>query len=356
MRLFYLSIGLLAAGMSCQAQVVTLNFNSLPSAQGWTFHNGSAAPESSLFSVNGTSLHMNTIGIGETGADYTLSNVVNGNPFTLTVTARVTADEVFVSDCTSCVPSPDAGHIGLGFGVEVGGQEYYVGLGPGFVDAFVSPGIEVVLSSSIDTTQYHIYMLAGNPATGGFTLSVDGNQIGSGTAGPEPPTNDIFVGDGTSLANATGDYTRFTFRQCPKTAPLSGAEYCGPNEYQALLADPHGTRVTGEATFLITTPPNENSVQDASITYILQLTNHAKAVEGFVVLSAGTVIAHLPLGTPASIDNLSCGNGCNFNDLLQYLASGGAKMSLTIQVNGQSFTLSGPIVPAVNSFMISLGP
>lgn len=135
---------------------------------------------------------------------------------------------------------------------------------------------------------------------------------------------------------------------------ISGPGYCGPNEYRASLAEPHGTRATGTATFLITTPPSENRVENAVLTYILQLTSHATAVEGFMVRSDGTVIADLPLGTPATISAANC--GCNFSDLLHFLASGSATMSLMVQVNGQPFTLTGPIVPAVNSFTISLGP
>src|SRR4051812_8097289 len=85
----------LGAAIVCQAQVAILNFNSLPSAQGWSFLNSCPAPENSLFLVTGNVLHQNTLGCSETGSYYAKPNVVSGDPFTLTVTARVSADEVF---------------------------------------------------------------------------------------------------------------------------------------------------------------------------------------------------------------------------------------------------------------------
>src|SRR5260370_759685 len=45
----------------------TLKFDSLPSAQGWTYFQGGSIPETSAFSVTGTSLIQDTIGTGFTG-------------------------------------------------------------------------------------------------------------------------------------------------------------------------------------------------------------------------------------------------------------------------------------------------
>lgn len=45
----------------------SLQFNSLPSAQGWTYFQGGSIPETSVFSVTGTSLIQNTIGTGFVG-------------------------------------------------------------------------------------------------------------------------------------------------------------------------------------------------------------------------------------------------------------------------------------------------
>lgn len=73
---------------------IVLKFNSLPSAQGFTYFQGGGIPESRVFSVNGTSLTQNTIGIGQGDPNYALFGVVNGSlPFALTVRVKILAYE-----------------------------------------------------------------------------------------------------------------------------------------------------------------------------------------------------------------------------------------------------------------------
>jgi hypothetical protein len=58
---------LLLVPCSGRAQVpISLSFNSLPSAQGWTYTTSGPA-ESSIFTVDGTALHQNTIGTDKLG-------------------------------------------------------------------------------------------------------------------------------------------------------------------------------------------------------------------------------------------------------------------------------------------------
>jgi hypothetical protein len=200
----------LGTAIVCEAQVTNLNFNSLPSAQGWSFLSSCPAPENSLFLVSGNVLHQNTLGCAESASYYTKDGVVTGDPFTVTVTARVVTDEVF-TDTLGGRPEAD-GHIGASFGVEFGSQEYYIGIGPGYIDGLLSSGLEV-LSTNIDTTQFHTYVLHGTPATGIFTLSVDGVQITSSSVfSSASSANDVFLGDGSSAANAQAEYSGYTFQ------------------------------------------------------------------------------------------------------------------------------------------------
>src|ERR1700730_12827342 len=149
-RLVMLAACVVLSGTSLFGQTNALKFDSLPSAQGWSLLNSCASPESSLFSVANNVLHQNTIGCGQTAAYYTLNNVVTRAAFSLTVTARVTSDEVFNGN-------GNLGHLGVSFGAEGSNKEYYIGLGPGFIDAVIGPGITgTVLSASIYTTKYHI--------------------------------------------------------------------------------------------------------------------------------------------------------------------------------------------------------
>jgi hypothetical protein len=89
----------IGAASPAQAQGVQLAFDTLPSAQGWTYIT-SGPDESSIFSADGTTLHQNSLGtsLGPEGtvAYYTLNNVVDPTQlFTLTVRARVLLSERF---------------------------------------------------------------------------------------------------------------------------------------------------------------------------------------------------------------------------------------------------------------------
>ena len=160
-------LGLMFLGQAVSGQSVTLNFSSLPSAQGWFLYPDCypSTPESSLFSVAGNNLHQDTTSCGPHAAEYEIDNVVTSTPFTITVRMRVTSDVLFASG--------DMNHLGIGFGAQVSGKAWYIGIGPGFVDAATATG-NTVLSTSIDTTQFHTYVLHATPSTGAFTLSVDG--------------------------------------------------------------------------------------------------------------------------------------------------------------------------------------
>lgn len=131
--------------------------------------------------------------------------------------------------------------------------------------------------------------------------------------------------------------------------------YVGPNEFQAYLSGP-GTRANGVATFTITSPSNQPpSVCVAGVTYNLKLTKGASAVNG-VILLKGKCIVTLPIGTPAAIIATDYDTLCDLDELLDDLKSGHTIMQLVITSNGKQFTLSGPIQPSVNSFIISLDP
>src|SRR5262249_26008464 len=66
---------------------LTLNFNSLPSAQGWTYESGyppNSPSETAVFAVDGTKLTQNTMGKGSSYADYAIHNGVDPKlPFTI---------------------------------------------------------------------------------------------------------------------------------------------------------------------------------------------------------------------------------------------------------------------------------
>jgi YVTN family beta-propeller protein len=270
------------SGTSLFGQTNTLRFDSLPSAQGWSLLNSCASPESSLFSVTNNVLHQNTIGCGQNYAYYTLNNVVTSADFTLTVTARVTSDEVF----------GNLGHLGLSFGAEGSGKEYYIGLGPGFVEAVVGPGINgTILSTSIDTTQFHTYVLNVTPATGLFTLSVDGSQIGSGTGGDVSGSpNFIFVGDGSSGGNAVGDYILYSYQASVGSARVAYITNAGSNTVSVINPATNSVVATvtvGRNPVHVAVTPNGSSAY---------VTNAGAGTVSVINTATNTVVATVQVG------------------------------------------------------------
>jgi len=67
-------------------------------------------------------------------------------------------------------------------------------------------------SSSPGRARYHNYLLEGTTSNSAFTLLVDGQVVGSGIGAPaDPSVDNLFFGDGSSRANAIGDYTALVY-------------------------------------------------------------------------------------------------------------------------------------------------
>jgi hypothetical protein len=197
------TVGLmLATGavLPARAQVVELQFDTLPSAQGWTYTT-SGPPESDIFSVDGTALHQNSIGTG-LGAGgsafqyYILFNVVDPTkPFTLDIRARVLESE-----------TADSG--GFSFGVFTGSEIFEI-----FMDtSTIKDSFQTAVSTPISPTVFHDYRLEGTPGVG-YRFFIDGSLAASGPSHPVVLPNQLFIGDGTSGGNARADVTFYRFSQ-----------------------------------------------------------------------------------------------------------------------------------------------
>src|SRR5687768_4350445 len=98
LRVTFACVMVCAVATFAAAETITLEFTSLPSAQGWTYAaSGNSAAESSIFSVDGTTLHQNSIGVGMAASGsnrYNYNDIVDPlAPFSIEVTARVLAEE-----------------------------------------------------------------------------------------------------------------------------------------------------------------------------------------------------------------------------------------------------------------------
>jgi len=180
--------------------LVELTFDKLPSAQGWRYTT-SGSVESSIFSVDGTTLHQNSIGtgLGPGGSAfqyYILDNVVDPTqPFTLYIRARVLESERL-----------DSG--GFSFGVFTGNEIFEV-----FMDTnIIQDAFQTTVSTSINTMVFHDYRLEGKTGVG-YQFFVDGSLVASGPPNPIVLPNQLFIGDATSGGNARAEVTFYRFSQ-----------------------------------------------------------------------------------------------------------------------------------------------
>lgn len=189
---------------------LTLTFNSLPSAQGFTYlANGvnAGVPETSVFSVDGTRLLQNTIGqtISSAGGGLyyqRLNGITTTEPKRILVSAR----------CIATTPSSLAtsGEGSFIFGFAHGSVQYAFGLTTTRVSVLQSTGT-VLLPGTYDNTQFHDWSYEWFPG-GSWSIRRDGVQIATGSGGGSLAINRVFFGDGTSGSNAQGEvrYYRFT--------------------------------------------------------------------------------------------------------------------------------------------------
>ena len=189
------------------ATSVILSFGTLPSAQGFTYDNsGNPVPESTIFSVDGTTLTQNSLGQpdGPSHNIYRFNDIVNDtDPFTLKVRARMLDDEPTDS-------------IGFFFSVNTGTERPEVFFG---TDSLRSPST-VSITSAIDTSLFHDYRIEGTPGVAMFDLYVDDNLVAGSISASPTSENYIGLGDPTGSANAHAEITHFEFTQVPEPSSL----------------------------------------------------------------------------------------------------------------------------------------
>jgi len=197
------------------AETISLNFDTLPSNQGWEYiAYGNSVPEADIFSVDNDALHQNSLGVGyaTSGSNlYRLNDFIkNSLPFTISLTAKIIQAK------------SNAGNNPFGFvfgGIFVSPEENFkTGIGIGIGTNKIQDNTLRTISTSIDNTQFHNYLLEVNPQTG-YSFYVDEALIYTGSLGNFPiEENDqllnyLFLGDGTGSANAQVEITKYVFTQ-----------------------------------------------------------------------------------------------------------------------------------------------
>ena len=215
------------------ATTVTLDFSSLPSAQGWTYvadPNDPAQVEARVFSVSDGQLHQDSMPVGFpigifSAPRYELPGVIDLSlPFTLEVSARVSEELRIVGTLA----------YGFSFADFIGTERWSFGLG---FDPAITEGPKLfiegangqnrkILATTLDQNEFHNYRVEGIPGTpgrvGSYRFFVDGRLIGTFDACVEANDsvcvtsnirNLLLLGDNTNFANAKADVARYVFSQ-----------------------------------------------------------------------------------------------------------------------------------------------
>ena len=206
---------------SAASMDVTLNFASLPSAQGFTYtptgaH--AAVLEPNVFSVSGGVLTQNTMG---------QSNGISGGGILYQINGGMTATETKqIRVRTRCLQvegsaGAPSGEGGLVFGFSIGSVQYAWTLTPTKILVLQSTSY-VAIPGVYDNTVFHDYTFEFIPPTTYRTWR-DGGLINTSTVGYGIVANRLFIGDGTGGANARGEITSFRFIQDIATATRSSS-------------------------------------------------------------------------------------------------------------------------------------
>jgi len=173
----------------------TLDFESLPSAQGWTYI-GAAIAENVAFSVDASRLLQRTVGSGPSStARYQIDNAASSSmTMTLSLTVRVLGHEDF-----------SGGSVGLGlnFYISDGAFSHRLAL----TDALIQVGGQFY---GLNTKDFHDYRLKMHPG-GGFDLYVDGAIFATGIGSDSISGNKIFFGDSTVHENTDAQITALSY-------------------------------------------------------------------------------------------------------------------------------------------------
>lgn len=196
---------------------VNLDVTQLPSSTGWTYQSLAPItlpPESQVFSVVTGAIAQNSIGFGETGPGYTYprTSIDLSQPVTLLARALVTQSEPVTAD---------NGAYALSFGIETLSNSVGFGLANDGGTFRIQDNSGQILSTAIDTSQFHDYRMVADFTAGTYTLFVDNVQIGTGIVAAGGGLDAIYFGDGTRSSNAKGEIAAFEVSSSPEPSSVA---------------------------------------------------------------------------------------------------------------------------------------
>jgi len=276
---------------------ITLNFDSLPSRQGWAYkqQTPTSVPEGDVFSLASGVLHQDSI--GQAGAAFwfeTGSVVTPRLPFTISTRARVIADEL--------LPRLD-NRYGFSFGSCSAAECLVTGLATDTIEEWDPPGT----IRSFDNTQYHDYLYRAGYGSG-YRLTIDGTLFASGKSysydiGSRMQPRSVFVGDFTHALNARAEIAAFSFTQARVVGQNPPAGTLVPNKTAVDL-----TIVEGPATETVPNLIRFTQAQASAAILAANLTVGAVSTAPSNTIPAGQVSdqsplpnIHVPKDTPVNL-------------------------------------------------------
>ncbi|MBI3467961.1 MAG: tandem-95 repeat protein [Planctomycetes bacterium] len=195
-----------ASSVNPYMRVVELEFDSLPSAQGWVYENGgNGTPEANVFTVDGTTLFQNSLASPDGSAasnSYYFEGAVNSDfPFVIELRARVLEQN-----------GNQSRHKGFGFFARTGAEVVIIGIGPHDIQQLLLNNTEVTIDSTIDNTVFHDYRLEGVPSIGA-DLFVDDMFVARLPREAYTESPRLYLGDLSASNNARAEVTHFRFTQ-----------------------------------------------------------------------------------------------------------------------------------------------
>jgi len=234
MRTVRLSIALLLLASPGWTDGFELSFDSLPSAQGMSYSTtqqmeGEAeVGEPDGWSVDGTTLAMNTLGTAASTVTYTLddvSSVVNpAEPFRLSLRARVLAvEDVATLDVHAIPVRPpllaDAATEEFMGGFGLRADQVFLYSGPVDPDGWRYEGFGSWTVLDVDNTEFHTYVMVFRPADKEADFYIDGaHQVSLPMMAILPSwpadSKDRFrLGESLFFSNAQAEITQYSIAQ-----------------------------------------------------------------------------------------------------------------------------------------------
>jgi len=192
------------------ALVTSVDFNSLPSTQGWAFESSgghASLNESDVMTLSSSVLTSDSLGEGLSGSAHAMYTRYNDLNDTGLITAswrlRILDSEGYVGN-----------YFGFAVTMKVGNEVYGVGFGESIIQTH-----NYTTVSSLDNSGFHDYRIEATPGNLTYDFYIDDALVASPNVTISTTAlNRLSFGDSTGGANAHAEITSFTVSQVPEPA------------------------------------------------------------------------------------------------------------------------------------------